>query len=103
MSSLLIHIPHHTTHHTQDFAVLIKQLTNSNSTIKNLPATKDDPRQRKPGIHPYTLVYTHIDPYTLIYTPIDITVAGRELLWKPVVKVQDGLAKAIAYEICIIL
>jgi UDP-glucuronate decarboxylase len=59
----------------QDFAVLIKSITKSNSSIINLPATKDDPRQRKP----------------------DITVAGRELGWMPVVNVQDGLAKAIAY------
>jgi len=43
---------------------MIKEITNSSSTIKMLPATKDDPRKRKP----------------------DITVAGRELGWKPQVK-----------------
>jgi hypothetical protein len=35
---------------TQDFAELIVKLTESNSTIKHLPATLDDPRQRKPDI-----------------------------------------------------
>lgn len=47
----------------QQFAELIKEITHSNSTIKMLPATKDDPRQRKP----------------------DITLAGQQLGWKPVV------------------
>ena len=70
----------------KDFAVLIKELTGSNSTIQILPvknllyliyseafifpyttkyqkATKDDPRQRKP----------------------DITTAGEQLGWKPMV------------------
>eukprot|EP01034_Spumella_vulgaris_P029391 gene29391-36440_t len=59
----------------KDFAELIKGLTKSNSTIQMLPATKDDPKQRKP----------------------DITCAGRELGWKPVVSVREGLAKAIKY------
>lgn len=48
----------------QQFAELIKEITHSNSTIKMLPATKDDPRQRKP----------------------DITLAGQQLGWKPVVR-----------------
>jgi UDP-glucuronate decarboxylase len=47
----------------QEFAELIREITQSNSTIKMLPATKDDPRQRKP----------------------DITLAGQQLDWKPVV------------------
>ena len=34
----------------QQFASLIKQLTASNSTIRFLPKTIDDPRQRKPDI-----------------------------------------------------
>jgi len=40
-----------------------------------LPATRDDPRKRKP----------------------DITVAKQELGWAPRVRVEDGLVKAIAY------
>jgi UDP-glucuronate decarboxylase len=59
----------------KDFAVLIKELTNSNSTIKMLPATKDDPKQRRP----------------------DITTAKEQLGWAPRVTVREGLAKAIAY------
>jgi len=92
----------------KDFAVLIKELTKSNSTIKvragpsphapplcpslthartphlslhlplplqMLPATKDDPKQRRP----------------------DITTAKTQLGWEPRVPVREGLAKAIAY------
>jgi hypothetical protein len=55
--------------------VLIKEITGSNSTIRMLPATKDDPKQRKP----------------------DITTAGRELEWRPLVPVRTGLTKAIDY------
>jgi UDP-glucuronate decarboxylase len=55
--------------------VLIKEITGSNSTIRMLPATKDDPKQRKP----------------------DITTAGRELGWRPHYAVRNGLAKAIEY------
>ena len=40
-----------------------------------LPATKDDPRQRKP----------------------DITTAKEQLNWEPRVPVREGLAKAIEY------
>ena len=40
-----------------------------------LPATKDDPKQRRP----------------------DITTAKLHLGWEPRVAVRDGLAKAIAY------
>ncbi len=58
-----------------DFATLIKELTSSNSTIKMLPATKDDPRQRKP----------------------DISTAKAQLNWSPTVPVREGLAKAIKY------
>jgi UDP-glucuronate decarboxylase len=58
-----------------DFARLIKELTNSNSTIRMLPATKDDPRQRRP----------------------DITTAKEQLGWQPVVHVRDGLMKTIEY------
>ena len=59
----------------QDFAVLIKELTSSNSTIQMLPATKDDPRQRRP----------------------DITTAKTHLGWEPKVPVRVGLTRAIAY------
>lgn len=55
--------------------MLIKELTKSNSTIQMLPATKDDPRQRRP----------------------DITTAKMQLNWEPKVPVRVGLAKAIAY------
>lgn len=59
----------------KDFAILIKELTQSNSTIKFLPATKDDPRQRRP----------------------DITTAKEQIQWQPVVPVRVGLSKAIEY------
>ncbi len=59
----------------QDFAELIKEITASNSTIRMLPATKDDPKQRKP----------------------DITTANTQIGWKPVVPVRIGLTKAIEY------
>ena len=52
-----------------DFATMIKTITKSTSEIKHLPATKDDPRQRKP----------------------DITLARTELGWEPRVLVADGL------------
>lgn len=47
----------------QDFAYLIRDLTQSHSQIKFLPATQDDPRKRKP----------------------DITVAKDQLGWEPTV------------------
>ena len=50
---------------------MIKEITNSTSTIKMLPATKDDPRKRKP----------------------DITVAGREIGWKPQVHTTMDLCR----------
>jgi UDP-glucuronate decarboxylase len=59
----------------QDFAYIIKDITNSNSTIKFLPATTDDPRQRKP----------------------DITTAKERIGWSPEVPVRVGLTKAVAY------
>ena len=40
-----------------------------------MPATRDDPRQRKP----------------------DITTAKREIGWQPVVPVKEGLRKTIEY------
>ncbi|GMI59564.1 hypothetical protein ScalyP_jg8060 [Parmales sp. scaly parma] len=58
-----------------DFAKKIKDLTESESKIHFLPATQDDPSQRKP----------------------DIAVAKREIGWSPVVTVESGLAKTIEY------
>ncbi|KAL9187826.1 hypothetical protein ACHAXT_006204 [Thalassiosira profunda] len=57
------------------FAEYIKEITGSGSEISFLPATKDDPTQRKP----------------------DITTAKRELEWSPRVSVKEGLQKTIAY------
>lgn len=58
-----------------DFATLIKDITKSNSTIKMLPATTDDPQQRRP----------------------DITTAREKIGWAPKVPVREGLTKAIKY------
>mmetsp|Transcript_24889 Transcript_24889/g.59934 ORF Transcript_24889/g.59934 Transcript_24889/m.59934 type:complete len:560 (+) Transcript_24889:77-1756(+) len=57
------------------FAEYIKEITGSDSEITFLPATKDDPTQRKP----------------------DISTAKRELGWEPRVTVKEGLQQAIAY------
>ena len=59
----------------KDFAEYIKDITGSDSKITFLPATKDDPTQRKP----------------------DISTAKRELNWEPKVTVKEGLEKTIAY------
>lgn len=59
----------------KEFALLVKELTGSNSTIKILPATKDDPKQRRP----------------------DITTAKKQLGWSPKVPVRVGLMKTIEY------
>mmetsp|Transcript_41460 Transcript_41460/g.74727 ORF Transcript_41460/g.74727 Transcript_41460/m.74727 type:complete len:563 (-) Transcript_41460:176-1864(-) len=57
------------------FAEYIKEITGSGSEISFLPATRDDPTQRKP----------------------DISTAKRELEWEPKVTVKEGLQKTIAY------
>ena len=57
------------------FAEYIKEITQSDSEISFLPATKDDPTQRKP----------------------DISTAKRELDWEPKVTVKEGLQQTIAY------
>jgi UDP-glucuronate decarboxylase len=59
----------------RQLAVLVKRLANSSSEIVHLPASRDDPRQRKP----------------------DISTAFRELGWRPHVKVETGLLRAISY------
>mmetsp|Transcript_35660 Transcript_35660/g.60702 ORF Transcript_35660/g.60702 Transcript_35660/m.60702 type:complete len:555 (+) Transcript_35660:118-1782(+) len=57
------------------FAEYIKEITGSGSDITFLPATKDDPTQRKP----------------------DIATAKRELEWEPKVSVKEGLQQTISY------
>jgi UDP-glucuronate decarboxylase len=57
------------------FAAYIKRMTKSTSEIKFLPATQDDPSQRKP----------------------DITTAKEKIGWEPQVLVEDGLTSTIAY------
>lgn len=59
----------------KEFAHLIHDRITSNSTIVYMPATTDDPRQRKP----------------------DITIAKREIGWSPRVSVHEGLQKTIEY------
>lgn len=58
-----------------DFAKLVIEITNSTSKIvyKELPS--DDPLQRQP----------------------DLTIANRELKWKPTTDIKDGLEKTIKY------
>uniref|UniRef100_A0A7S1FTM8 UDP-glucuronate decarboxylase n=1 Tax=Corethron hystrix TaxID=216773 RepID=A0A7S1FTM8_9STRA len=59
----------------RQFAEHIKEKTQSKSRIVNLPASTDDPQQRKP----------------------DITVAKTKIGWEPKVKVEEGLEKTIEY------
>lgn len=59
----------------EDFAHMIKDATGSSSTISYLPATKDDPKIRKP----------------------DISTAKEHLNWAPRWNVRDGITKTIAY------
>ncbi len=58
-----------------DLAELIVAMTNSKSEIVNLPATTDDPRQRRP----------------------DISLARETIGFTPTVRLTDGLAKTIRY------
>jgi len=58
-----------------EFASVIQKKIKSNSTIVKLPATEDDPQQRKP----------------------DISIAKREIGWHPQVSVEEGLEKTIDY------
>ena len=58
-----------------NFAKNIKEMTKSQSEIKFLPSSEDDPHQRKP----------------------DISTAKEQIQWEPKVKVEDGLKKTIEY------
>ena len=59
----------------KDLAEKIIKMTGSGSKIKYLPLPEDDPKQRKP----------------------DISLAVKELGWKPVIDLEQGLEKTIAY------
>ena len=59
----------------RDLADKIIKMTGSGSRIKYLPLPEDDPKQRKP----------------------DISLAIKELYWKPVVDLESGLQKTIEY------
>jgi UDP-glucuronate decarboxylase len=59
----------------KDMADKIIKMTGSKSKIRYLPLPEDDPKQRKP----------------------DIALAVRELGWKPVVGLEEGLEKTIGY------
>jgi UDP-glucuronate decarboxylase len=58
-----------------DLARMIIKMTGSKSKVKYLPLPEDDPKQRKP----------------------DISLAIKELNWKPVVGLETGLEKTIDY------
>mmetsp|Transcript_41932 Transcript_41932/g.100737 ORF Transcript_41932/g.100737 Transcript_41932/m.100737 type:complete len:517 (+) Transcript_41932:80-1630(+) len=59
----------------KEFAEYVKKLTESESEIKMLEKTQDDPSKRRP----------------------DIAVAKKELSWSPQVTVEEGLKKTIEY------
>lgn len=58
-----------------DFAQIIKELTNSKSSIVFKPLSQDDPKQRKP----------------------DITKAKKILKWKPNLELKEGVKKTILW------
>ncbi len=59
----------------RDLADMIIKMTSSKSKVIYLPLPQDDPRQRQP----------------------DISLAKRELDWSPVIGMETGLEKTIAY------
>jgi UDP-glucuronate decarboxylase len=59
----------------KEFAEYVKDLTKSESEIKFLPKTQDDPSKRRP----------------------DISLAKEKLDWEPKVPVEEGITKTIAY------
>ena len=59
----------------RQLAELVLRMTGSASEIVSLPATQDDPRQRKP----------------------DISLAGERLDWRPSIQLEQGLERTIAY------
>ena len=56
-------------------ASIILKLTESNSKINYYKLPEDDPLRRNP----------------------DITLAKKQLMWKPIVELEDGLKKTIDY------
>jgi nucleoside-diphosphate-sugar epimerase len=58
-----------------ELALLVKELTGTNSELEYRPLPEDDPRQRRP----------------------DITLARELLRWEPRIPVREGLARTIAY------
>lgn len=72
---LVINLGNDTEKKIVEIAHLIKQMTNSTSNIVHKPLPSDDPKKRKP----------------------DLTKAERLLSFKPVVTLNDGLEKTIAY------
>jgi len=59
----------------RQLAELVIELTNSRSSLVQMPLPSDDPQQRQP----------------------DISLAKAELGWEPVVPLREGLQKTIAY------
>lgn len=59
----------------KELAELVIKMTGSKSKLIYLPLPQDDPKQRKP----------------------DISLALKELNWKPTVRLEEGLEKTIAY------
>jgi nucleoside-diphosphate-sugar epimerase len=59
----------------KEFAMLVKDLTKTQSEISYESLPEDDPKQRRP----------------------DITKAKKVLGWEPVIGLEEGLAKTIAY------
>lgn len=58
-----------------ELATIIRDMIGNKNEIIKKPPVEDDPKRRRP----------------------DISVAMRELNWKPVTKLQDGLKKTIDY------